>query len=552
MYIPLSARAVLALDQTVIHRSDQLLGVMGLGKDCRFLEKKRTKVKDKFHLKKKDDVAFLRARNDRCVLAARLLPGAFVFLDSPQLGTTKALTDAGIDPVRMFPVNGCNKSDFCKKAKEMGAYPTVSMFDAAPPLLKEKGVKKVRLCYNDGTHGDPDLVWADMYPWLERLAQQAYISFTFALRSHNAIPLTGKFGLLIMLAQHGFEPPGGWQFLTSAFTFDGRIFNVHMTRGVASQACGRIGLCQDNSYSLGARYKNAEGSKAEKIEDVRGVVMRFLKKCPHKPFPMSTKTPHVSEWEALRRRICRLGVRGEKFVLDDINPKAWLVSDYLHWVSNKKAPLAWHFALRYPKRLVSSETRHWTMVGTWVSAGLKLLDEVSVLVVADMHPKATKKHREWLAGVLPTAVLWKTLCVGDPLVTSGVKASTTRGSSCPARVQESLLDLICNKHERNILFRFGMTYSLMFLTLFSSKSYEEVKKKTTEAMVVASERSILVLSLRSPSPLTTVAWAVWIVSDLAKSFSYKMAGFCEMRQDGGDLVDYSRIVTMVLSRGAGL
>ena len=521
---------------------------MGLLRTHHALDKKKHVVKDKFHLKKKSDTAFLQARNDRCALAADLLPGAFVFLDSPKLGTTMALSEAGVDPARMFPVNGCDKAGFCKKAEKMGARPTVCMFDAAPQLLEDWGVKNVQLCYNDGTHGDPDLVWADMLPWILRLPPRAYLSFTFSLRSHNAVPLTGKFGLVIMLALRGFEPPGGWQFLSSAFTFDGRIFNIQMTRGVAGKVCEKSGLCQDNGYSFGTRYENSESPNTETLEDVRGFVRRFLKKCPSKPSPMNSQTRHVPEWESLRRRICQLGVRGEKSILEDLRPTDWVAVDYLHWVSNKNAPLSRHYAIRYPKRLLSSETRHWTMVGAWVCAGLQKFSNPTALVVAEMHPKSSK-YREWLRQVLPLDILRRTLCVGDPYVTAAVKASGTRGTSHPFRITETLSELLCKQDAGDALFRFGRTYSMIFLPLLSSTGYHAIKEKVEEAMIIAGEQSLLFLSIRSTSPLSTVAWVVWLVSHLAENFKYKMANFCEMDQDGGDLVDYSRIVTVVLSRG---
>jgi hypothetical protein len=68
-------------------------------------------------------------------------------------------------------------------------------------------------------------------------------------------------------------------------------------------------------------------------------------------------------------------------------------------------------------------------------------------------------------------------------------------------------------------------------------------------MTVASERSVLVLSLRSPSPLATVAWMTWLITHLAEHFHYGLADFCDLSPDGSDLMDYSRVLTVVLQRG---
>ena len=516
-----------------------------LGRSC-LLDKKRITVKDKFHLKKKNDTAYLGARNDRCALAAGVFPGAFVFLDSPKLGTTTALARAGVDGARLFPVNGCERDGFCRKARKMGAFPTVSMFDEAPALLADMGVRNVQLCYNDGTHGDPDRVLQDMLPWLQRLPPKAYLSYTFALRSHNAVPLPGTFGLVIMLAQQGFEPPGGWKFLNSAFTFDGRIFNVHMTRGVSGKVCEASGLCRENGYSLGKKYEKEKRFRSEKADDLVSVVKRFLKKCPRQPHPMHSATPHVSTWEELRRRICRLGPKGERRVLETISSSAWVSLNYKEWVGRKTAGLTWSNAVRFPHRLRSREVAHWQLVGSWVAAGLEFFDEPTALVVSEMHPKASS-YREWVTGVLPKDVLRKTLCVGDPDVTSGVKASTSRGRGCPGRIMDSLTDLLC-KDDRD-LFRHGSSFSLIFLPLLSAKTYEEIQSKIREALIVAADRSALVLSLRSESPLSTVSWMVRAISDLSGGFRYKMATFCPMNEDGRDLMDYSRIVTVILMRG---
>jgi len=524
------------------------LAEMGLLRGHRLMEKKRrgSVVTDKFHLKNKNDTAFLGARNDRCALAAGLFPGAFVFLDSPKLGTTLALARAGVDPARLFPVNGCDEGGFCRKAARMGARPTVSMFDAAPARLEDLGAKNVQLCYNDGTHGDPDRVLKDMLPWLQRLPRKAYLSFTFALRSHNAVPLTGKFGLVIMLAQQGFEPPGGWKFLSSAFTFDGRVFNVHMTRGVAGKTCERAGLCRENGYSLGKKYETAKRSPCETADDLMAAVKRFLRKCPRQPYPMHSKTPYVSEWEELRRRICRLGPKGEKRVLEVVAPSEWVSANYRDWIGRKTAGLTWQYAVRFPKRLQSCEAAHWKMVGAWVAAGLPFFQEPTALLVSEMHPKAST-YRDWVAGVLPKDVLRKTLCVGDADLTPGVKANTTRGRGCPGRVSENLTELL-RKESCDDLFRHGTSFSLIFLPLFSAETYEEIELKIGESLIVAAERSTLVLSLRSASPLTTVAWMVRAISYLSDGFQYKVATFCSMREDGEDLLDYSRIATVVLSR----
>jgi len=51
---------------------------MGLARAARAPQKPPSLVKDKFHLKRADDTAFLQARNARCAAAAALLQGRFV------------------------------------------------------------------------------------------------------------------------------------------------------------------------------------------------------------------------------------------------------------------------------------------------------------------------------------------------------------------------------------------------------------------------------------------------------------------------------------------
>ncbi len=504
-------------------------------------------VKDKFHLKRAEDTAFLKARNDRCAAAAGLVSGSFVYLDSPKLGTTTALVDAGVDAARLFPVNGSDRGDFCKRAARLGARPTVSMFDASPLCLDELGAKNVQLCYNDGTHGDPDRVWADMLPWLRRLGSRAYVSFTFANRSHNALPLTAKFGLVTMLAQRGFEPPGGWRRLETAFTFDGRIFNVHMVRGLGSRLCE--GLARDNGYSLKARSDAGDKSANSAEEDLGAVLRNFLKKCPQAPYPMNSKTPHGAEWEELRRRVCRSGLKGERQAFTGLKDTAWVVEDYEHWKMNAKERLPWHLALRFPQRLQKSEAKHWSRVGDWVSAGLCGLQRPTSLVVLDSAGKAAR-YRKWAEATLPEELLKRTLCVGDPDVTPAIKAAVTRGTCRLARVREGLSDLLRSSASEALLRRFDGRFFLVFLPFLAPTTYEGLEDAARLALGLMGTGSLLVLSLRGPSPHATVAWMVRLISRLAESHGCSLARCCEMREDGQDLHDYSRILTVVLTRGA--
>ena len=502
-------------------------------------------IKDKFHLKRAADTAFLKARNERCATAAGLISGSFVYLDSPKLGTTTALVDAGVDAARLFPVNGSDRGDFCKKAVRLGVRPTVSMFDASPPCLDELGVGNIQLCYNDGTHGDPDRVWADMLPWLQRLGARAYVSFTFANRSHNALPLTAKFGLITMLAQRGFEPPGGWQRLKTAFTFDGRIFNVHMVRGVAPRLCK--GLAQNNGYSFEAR---SDKSAASDNEDLGAVVQNFLKQCPQAPYPMNAKTPHGAKWEELRRRICRSGLKGERQAFAGLKATAWVVEDYEHWKMNAKERLPWHLALRFPQRLQKSEAKHWSRVGNWVMASLSELQGPTVLVVLDAAGK-TARYRQWVEAMLSEDVLRRTLCVGDPDVTPGIKATVTRGTCRVARVREGLCDFLSSSTGEALLHRFKDRFSLVFLPFLTPTTYEGLEEAIGKALDLADEGAMVVLSLRGPSPHATVAWMIQLISWLAQSHGCGLASCCEMHDNGQDLLDYSRILTVVLRRGSG-
>lgn len=514
---------------------------MGLLRSMR--SQKHGGVKDKFHLKRAEDTAFLQARNVRCAAAARILSGGFVYLDSPKLGTTTALLDAGVDAVRLFPVNGSDRDDFCKKAAKLGTRPTVSMFDAAPPCLDQLGVKDVQLCYNDGTHGDPHQVWADMLPWLRRLGPRAYVSFTFANRSHNALPLTAKFGLITMMAQRGFEPPGGWRRLDSAFTFDGRIFNVQMVRGVASRHCE--GLARENGYSLRLRSDTEKPSTEPERGDALGlVVQRFLKHCPKPPYPMNSKSPHGAEWEELRRRICRSGLKGERKAFAGLKAATWVVEDYQHWKLNAKTRLPWHLALRFPHRLQKSEAQHWSRVGAWVTEGLRGGHLQTALVVLDWAGNPAR-YRRWVETTLTAAVLKQTLCTGDPDVTPAVKAAVTRGTCRVARTNEGLSTLGSSSAAGKALLHRFKSFGLLFLPFLAPTTYENLEGAVMEALGFATKQALIVLSLRGPSPHASVAWMVQLISRLAQSHGCSLA-VCDMRDDGQDLVDYSRILTVLL------
>ena len=508
--------------------------------------RKQGGVRDAFHLKRAGDVAFLNARNMRCAAAASLISGDFVYLDSPKLGTTSALVAAGVDAARLFPVNGSDRDHFSEKAEQLGARPIVSMFDASPLCLDELGAKNVQLCYNDGTHGDPDRAWADMLPWLRRLGSRAYVSVTFANRSHNALPLTAKFGLVTMLAQQGFEPPGGWRRLETAFTFDGRVFNIQMVRGVAARRCE--GLARDNGYSIKAPSAK-DAPLASRREDLPSLVRKFLKKCPQAPYPMSTKTPHGAEWEELRRRICRSGLRGEREAFASLKAKAWVVADYEQWKLNAKERLPWHLALRFPRRRQRSEEKHWSRTAEWVSAGLRGFQRPAALVVLEAAGKAAR-YRDWVERTLPEEVLRRTLCVGDPDVTPAIKAVVTRGTCRRARVCESLSSFLSSRTNEQLRRRFDGGFALIFLPFLDRKTYEGLDEAAGLALDLAAPGAMVVLSLRGPSPHATVAWMVLLVARLARSHSFGLARSCAMHEDGRDLLDYSRILTVVLARCA--
>jgi hypothetical protein len=224
-------------------------------------------------------------------------------------------------------------------------------------------------------------------------------------------------------------------------------------------------LAHENGYSFSARYATPDDPSAEAAEDVAEAVRKFLKRCPFKPYPISTQTPHVADWETLRRRICQLGVRGERQVLDALKPTTWVVGDYLQWVRSKTAPLSWHYALRYPKRLVASEARHWELVGTWVVAGVQRLCNPSALVVATRHPKVGT-YKAWLKETLPPAVFRRTLCVGEAQVPCtkqpcGGSSRAPKMRSC----SEPLGTLLRKPHGGQVLFRYGESWSMIFLPL---------------------------------------------------------------------------------------
>ena len=74
---------------------------------------------------------------------------------------------------------------------------------------------------------------------------------------------------------------------------------------------------------------------------------------------------------------------------------------------------------------------------------------------------------------------------------------------------------------------------------------QEVEKHVAHAAAA----SVLVVHLRTKATLSTLSWALWLIAHLADTHGYQLSRACHLPADGSGLLDYSRILTLVLSRG---
>jgi len=508
----------------------------------------KLQVKDKFK-NKKGDRKFLDARNLRCLQAFRLLGGGpFVYLDSPKLGTTRFLQEGGVDLTQAFPVNARDEGNFSAAATKMGARPLVCNLAKADQLLLElHGVGRPPMVYNDGTHGNPRRTLHDMKPLLNIMPHRAYLSVTFVCRSRNGIPATGKLKLIHLLATKGFCPPGGWKRLGSALTFDGRVYNLHMIRGISDEACERSGLCDENSFSVSKRASNgARPPSRHHPKSLQTKLKGLLKKCPAKPYPMNSATPHASEWESLRLAIFNKGRRAEQAILQALAPRTWPVKAYAAWRSQR----------RLPKDQRKAEELHWKEAGLWLAAGLdKLFGAAStfpprngsILVMLEGHSRPDN-YRTWLDSILSRDLLSKTLCTGDVQVNSAVKSNVTRGRCNPARLSESLAEALLKPSGRAVLSRYADLFSVILLPLLTVGSFEEVEDMLRAATDVAAARSFLLVTIKVPHSSQMVDWTTKTIAKLNQYHNYKLATFCPVCQEGSGLEDHSGLWTIAVFR----
>jgi hypothetical protein len=512
------------------------------------LPKKRLVVKDKFYRKK--DWAFLDARNTRFALAAKILKGSScVFLDSPKLGTSKALLKGGIPATKIFPVNGKDEGGFKKNAEKLGLLPVVSMFHASTDSPELRGKRDVAVCYNDGTHGDPDLVWRDMSPWIQKMPRQAYVSYTFCIRSRNAVPVTASFGILLMMARRGFRPPGGWERLREAFTFDGRMFNVQMERGLCgSKARDLAALAADNSYSLSEKYLRARKKEAwvrdpsELKQVVRCLSLR------RKEVKRKDRDHFLNQWQHVRKSISLLGPKGEKEVLGHLPEASWVRKQYQKWLGSSSGRHSTDLIKRFPHRRKAAEAAHWQKASRWLSEALQQhfsSDPRHILVSAENHPNFGG-YLSWLRGAFPGALLKRMLCVNDRGLSPGIKANVTRHRSSPLRAEESLQEL---RQMRSHLLAGKGSFDVALLPILNLSAYEDVLQRTDAVVSELSKRCVLLIHLKSEQVLCTLTWAVHLIGHLASSSGFQLSDCCDLLEDGSELMDYSRILTLVLSRG---
>lgn len=493
------------------------------------LHLKKLCLKDKFHFKK--DWSFLHRRNERCSVAARALKGPCLFLDSSKLRTARRFLQDGVAKSRIYPVNGRDAGGFLRKARLLGVRPVVSMFHASAKQLQ---MKDISLCYNDGTHGDQDLVWRDMEPLLPDLSDEAYLSYTFALRTRNALPVTSSLSTLLRLAALGFQPPGGWGRLTEAFTFDGRMFNVQLKRGEWEARS----LQEPNGYSFSAKYQSVRPPAPSSLEELR---QRCLKLVKGKSLPLRG-------WEQLRKRILALDARSCKTLFEALPRSNWISEKYEAWLEKGKKTLSRGFLKRFPQRRRKVELMHWTRCKLQYRKRILRSSASGALVCGGHHP-GFSGYLDWLRDLLPREALQKSLChsVKSSLLSPALKANMTRGRSCLPQTEASLAD---------VADRLGK-YSLAFLPLLDLQDYDRVKTLVEEHVQHLRKRgACLVLHLRSKLPVATLAWAVWITSNLAQEHDFLISAPCQEEKDapkvvgdeGRGLMDFSGIATLVFVR----
>jgi len=279
---------------------------------------------------------FIDHRNDVLTAAARRLSGLVVVLDDSNLGSTKALLQAGVRPSRVHAFTDRNRKRFSWKVRQLGATPHVGHFRQLPERLPAGGAE---LVYYDGCRGSPANVFEDLEPLLRRCPPKA-LMVTFVRRCSQYWPDTTKvLGLLSWLASEGFAPAGGWAAVTRAVSTDGKAFNLFLDRF----GDGRLAQLEPMSGAAARAFEMPDECKAPGgaarlrrcccFEGLRRRLRRLRRELPRRPpILCARRDPRVGRMEKLRDDICAAGRSAERR-LQLAAPLPWFWALYRKWAA---------------------------------------------------------------------------------------------------------------------------------------------------------------------------------------------------------------------------
>jgi hypothetical protein len=426
--------------------------------------------------------AFLDLRNERLCAAASALSGAVVALDSPALGTLRALKRGGISPSRIHVINRLDELGFSRKARRLGATPHVCDFGAIK--------LPCAALYYDGTRGDPLNARRELAPWLTAAPLPKYLSFTAARRCNTYMPDTTRVHTqLDWLASRGFAPVGGWGKVSTAVTRDSKVYNLSLQRG------GGAALALGDAHG-GGRFALSPVVKVPRElsrRELRARLERLHEASPTRPRVMCSQGDAVvARWEQLRRQVCGAGRGAER----ELRGLDWMQEDYRRWLSKEgcKAKLE-----RSAGTLEEAVAFHLDLMAERQGSAAAAS---SVLCVLDLCTQP-RLWLEWLRRWLPPEALARSACTGDGDANAAVTASCTRGLHHPARSRRQLAEA------RGDRFR-GAAWGLVVVAVTSPEvlAYEDALAKVEEAAarVVVREGAALLVSLRTEDSGATLDW----------------------------------------------
>ena len=276
---------------------------------------------------------FIDHRNDVLTAAARRLSGLVVVLDDSNLGSTKALLQAGVRPSRVHAFTDRDRKRFSWKVRQLGATPHVGHFRQLPERLPASGAE---LVYYDGCRGSPDNVFEDLEPLLRRCPPKA-LMVTFVRRCSQYWPDTTKvLGLLSWLASEGYAPAGGWAAVTRAVSTDGKAFNLFLDRFGDGRLAQLEPMCGAAARTFAMPEDgNAPGGAARlrrrPFEELQRRLWRLRRELPRRPPVFCAKRdPRVGRMEKLRDDICAAGRSAERRLQLAVS-LPWFWARYRQW-----------------------------------------------------------------------------------------------------------------------------------------------------------------------------------------------------------------------------